>query len=119
MIYRGITDRWVKQNKNKILNKLDTEYLTDRYTDNDLLDVISKFEYYESPYYIGTSLYYSIMKLVTPFFKDKSTSFRLIDRQVNQIILFCKLGEYGIGYFSEDTFDEILSEVIDEIESGE
>lgn len=116
-MYEEMTERWVMLHWPKILGSMEYGYEPDRYSDKDIEDVVGMFDYYASPYLIGTSLFKSIMRFLIPHMYDGHVPYDQMARETDQIITFCKLGEYGQGFFTDTDFDSILVDLLNEYRS--
>lgn len=109
---KSITDNWVKRNKGIFISDLKNGYKKDRYTDKDILSVLKGFDESISPYFIGRSLYLSSIEYVLPIYKRMGFDQERIKKELSQIQRFCRLGEYGMGYLPEFSFEDITIELM-------
>ncbi|WP_461199190.1 hypothetical protein [Enterococcus sp. N249-2] len=109
MAISNITKKWVLDNKNVVIGDIYLGYKKDRYTDQNIDDVMRKFDYNVSPYFIGRSLFQEIRKIVKPKLRSINSKQR-IENEISQIVKFCRLGEYGQNFLDENSFDDLIEE---------
>lgn len=97
-------NHWVKNHKDLIVEDVELGYKPDRYTEDDIRNCLNRFGMDRNHEKIGYALYDSILDFALPFYMKREIPPDQIEKEIEQIEEFCKLGEYG-SYIEWDFVD--------------
>ena len=117
-MYDTKVNDWFDKNRSLVLNDIEKGYKKDRYSEEDILNFLKRFDYNENIYHIASSLFNKLTKEVTEECYLKKIPYDQFKNEMVQICVFCCFGEYGRELSVGDFYELIKWDEVRELLEG-
>ena len=111
-------NEWFNSNTDLVLGDIEKGYKKDRYSEENVLDILKMFNYDESIYYIASSLFEKLSNEIIHECYIKNITYDQCQKEMIQLCKFCCFEEYGRELSVEDFYELVYWEEIRELLGG-